>query len=147
MFSLPVLKFFEPNNKFFELINEYPDYLTFYDIGAGAGHVSRYLNDRKKKVVAIDIFTRDYSYFPTIKAFSEYYNYGDDCVLMFCRPCHSYFVEDTISRGIDCGVKQFIYVGLNKNVENDLGIYYDKAIKKATNVGKDNESFWTINFL
>ena len=143
--GLPVIKFFEPNAKFFELMNKYPDDLTIYDVGAGVGHVSKELQEKGKQVVALDMFPRDYSYFPVTIADAERYYYDMNSILMFCRPCHGYFVENSINRSVMFGVKQIIYVGLYKNVEDDLGIYYEIAIEKANNVGKDNESFWTIS--
>ena len=73
-------------------------------------------------MTAIDLAPRIDSEFPVVQGDSTQHPFEKDSVVMFCRPCHDgEFVRRTILQALNCGVRQTIYVGLQRNVLADLG--------------------------
>jgi hypothetical protein len=140
---LPAQKFFEPNKAFLAYMKKHHRLSYIYDVGAGQGHVTKALRKAGlKKVNAIDLFSREGAVVKVTHANSMDYPYKSGSVVMLCRPCHGTFVESTIARALLRRVSTIIYVGLTKNVKNDLSGYYRKFKKVANNVGEDGENIW-----
>ena len=141
---LPGIKFFEPQSQFFsQMIAAYKEW-HIYDIGAGKGHVALGLALNGLTVTAIDFILRENPEYPVLHANAVSFNYPHDAVLLFCRPCHSEFVEETIQQGINCGVHHFVYAGLPKNVDSDLGRFRRNFVLVAKKIGRDGESLYIM---
>jgi hypothetical protein len=145
-FSLPSLKFFEPNKKFTDYMSKHSDKIV-YDVGAGVGHVTKILLDSGLKVIPIDIVDRDNSEVPVILANGTTFSYQHNSVVMICRPCHGHFCEATIKNAFNRKVSNIIYVGKASNVEDDLGSFYPKFKCVKAEVGEEDENIyeWNIN--
>jgi len=141
---LPSIVFFEPNTAFLDWMGKrYNKDIIIYDVGAGNGHVSAELNSLGHNAKAIDLHYRDEGLEVEI-ANGVLYRYERDAIVMLCRPCHGLFVEVVIDRAKECGVREVLYVGLERNVENDLGDYLDNAEEIAGPFGEDGERIWII---
>lgn len=55
------------------------------------------------------------------------------------------FAEQVIERAIERKASTVLYVGLHRNVADDLGDYLPRFKEVAKNVGNDNESIWRMN--
>ena len=144
-FRLPDQKFFEPTEEFIRIMKNYHDLIgdgLLFDIGAGKGHVSRMLADSGLHPIAIDVNHRSKEEYPILHLNAIGYNYPDNAILMFCRPCHGYFVESILHKANNVGL--IVYVGLKKNVEDDLGPYFEKftQVHKDTVIGSEDEKIW-----
>jgi len=97
-------------------------------------------------ITAIDLEPRHESEFPVIQADSTEYQFEKNSVVMLCRPCHEDgFVRNTILRALNCGVRAIVYVGLQRNVRQDLGGYYRKFVKRRIrNIGHADERIWEM---
>jgi hypothetical protein len=142
--ALPGIKFFEPMPEFFDWMADTYKGMELFDVGAGIGHIAAGLQRSGLKVQALDIIKREGAVFPVINVNAVRYNYPASSVLMFCRPCHNGFVEATIQRGIDCGVRYFVYVSLPKNSVNDLGRFRRKFSLACKKIGASGESMYAM---
>jgi uncharacterized UPF0146 family protein len=141
--SLPCLKFFEPTKKFLRWMKRGYSTSLIYDVGAGVGHVATALRKDGLKVLAIDLNYRESEGPRQITiADGESYRYERDSVVMVCRPCHGQFTEQVIEQASRCGAATFLYAGLKKNVENDLGVYLDQFKLALSGAGRDGEGVW-----
>ena len=63
--------------------------------------------------------------------------------VMICRPCHGPFTEAVIRQALGLGVHEAAYVGLERNLEDDLG---DLTPSHASlmGAGQDEESVWIV---
>lgn len=143
---LPSLKFFEPTDRFIRWMEKRWKDNLIYDVGAGCGHVAKVLVERGLEVVAIDINHRECKDgFPVEIADGESYDYKPGSVVMLCRPCHGNFTEEVVAQAVRCGASAILYVGLEKNFENDLGAYLPKFQKSLSGAGLEDECVlvWT----
>jgi SAM-dependent methyltransferase len=117
-----------------------------YEVGCGIGNTASMLAKAGMNVTAIDLEPRTESEFDVIKADSTEYAFEKGSVLMFCRPCHDHdFVRNTILRGLTCGVRAIVYVGLQRNVRADFWGYYKKFSKRRiANIGHADERIWEM---
>jgi hypothetical protein len=138
---LPAQAFFNPNKKFLTYMKRFR--LRYvYDVGAGQGHVAVALRKAGiKKVNPIDLFPREGSVTKITFGDGTSYKFKANSLVMLCRPCHGMFPEATIENAIRRKA-DIMYVGLAKNVKNDLGDYYRKFKKVLSNVGEDKENIW-----
>lgn len=142
---LPSQKFFEPKPKFIAHMKKHYRKWKVYDVGCGVGHVTAALHKAGlKSVKALDTLKRDSQEAKVEFGDGTTYPYKSGSVVMFCRPCHGWFVEPAISHAIRCDAGAILYVGLSKNVKDDLGRYYRKFKRVLTNVGKDKENLWVM---
>ena len=139
-------KYFHPTAQFVRWMKEHHGAQHIYDVGAGVGQVSSVLAKAGLQVTAIDLEPRHESEFPVIEANSIEYQFEKDSVVMLCRPCHEDgFVRNTILRALNCGVRAIVYVGLQRNVRQDLGGYYRKFVKRRIrNIGHADERIWEM---
>ena len=110
------------------------------DCGAGQG----LLGDKISEVVSLDIVPQSNP--KVVQVDCATYPFDDEMMPVFIRPCHSGFVEDTLlfawSR-----VDSALYVGLLKNVDDDLGCFSTLAVPIHEEwVGEEGEHIWRIPF-
>lgn len=140
---LPDLKFFEPTEEFLRWVNRNYPTSIIYDVGAGLGHVTKALRDRGCKALAIDLNYRETEGpLQVVIADGESYQYEEGSVVMVCRPCHGQFTEQVIEQSSRCNVTAMLYVGLKRNVQDDLGVYFSKFDMVLSKAGEDGESVW-----
>lgn len=140
--TLPATKFFKPKNTFVQyMAKNFDRTKLIYDVGAGCGHIAKNLAKSDFNITALDLIRRDKTEYPITYANSLIYDFGADSVVMFCRPCHGLFVLSTIDNAIQCGVATILYIGLDKNVNDDLGFEYDFDCV-CNDVGEDGENIW-----
>jgi len=139
--KLPAQTFFEPNKKFLTYMKKFR--LRYvYDVGAGQGHVAKALRKAGiKKVNPIDLFPREGSVTKITFGDGTSYPFKANSLVMLCRPCHGMFPEATIENAIRRKA-DIMYVGLTKNVKNDLGDFFRKFKKVLSKAGADGEHVW-----
>ena len=138
--------FFHPTAHFIRWIKGHHGKKHIYEVGAGVGHVAKLLAKAGLHVTAIDLAPRAESEFPVVQGDSTEYQFEKDSVAMFCRPLHSGFVEKTLTKAIQSDVSHILYVGLTKNLQNDLGSIHDKFTKRRVGVvGNSDERVWELN--
>ncbi len=140
---LGVARFFEPTEDFVTYMRNFE--APIFDVGAGAGHVTKKLADAGCKVAAIDMHRHAKQVTNVHMADGTDFPYTPDSVVMLCRPCHGAFVEQVIEQATKCGVGVILYVGLERNVEEDLGDLYPLFKVVATEVGKEGELIWRMD--
>lgn len=141
--TLPPIKFFEPTARFLRWMKDTYRNEIVYDVGAGVGHVAQALSKRGIKVLGIDISYRESTNLSQVLiADGESYKYLPDAVVMLCRPCHGQFTGEVIAQALRCKVAAVLYVGLERNVEADLGVYRDGFTPVLTGAGREGECVW-----
>jgi hypothetical protein len=144
--SLSCEKYFSPTPVFARWVKSQFNGKHIYDVGAGVGHVSKALAKAGMRMTAIDLAPRTNSETEVLMADSTQYPFEKDSVVMFCRPSHSGFVERTIANAIQRHVAAIVYVGLTKNLLDDLGSLHDRFTKRRVGVvGHSGECVWELN--
>lgn len=142
----PGIRFFEPNDRFYSWMEaNYLKSTPIYDVGAGCGQVSAGLSKCGFKPIALDIQLREDSEYPIALCNGADFPYPNHAVVMLCRPCHGEFPYRVIQNAEESGVTAILYVGLDKNVESDLGSYCHYFQREYMKVGVDGESIWRWN--
>lgn len=151
-------KFFEPDEEFLMWIKDYANNRLIVDCGAGKGHITRALHVMGCKVVGIDPYA-DYTKFRDenfrlrlghihmIPDQSEHSKLAQmpNSLLLFCRPCHSSFVEDTIQNMHPTSEALYITKPDNFDDYDDLGEFKELAVEiphKGTS--QEDEKVWSI---
>jgi len=143
--SLGVVRFFEPTENFVTYMRNFEEGTPIFDVGAGAGHVTKKLADAGMKVAAIDMHRHAKPVTNVHMADGTDFPYTPDSVVMLCRPCHGAFVEQVILQADICNADVVLYVGLERNVEEDLGDFFPHFKVVATEVGKEGEAIWRMD--
>ena len=146
LLSQDLRKYFHPTAQFERWMKAHYAKKHICEIGAGVGHVAKLLAESGLRVTAIDLEPKAASEFNVIKADSTTYPYDKNAVAMLCRPCHEDgFVRKTILRALNSGVRTVIYVGLHRNVRQDLGGYYREFTKRRIKgIGHADERIWEL---
>ena len=142
--TFPAAKFFEPNQKFLDWVQNNHRNRQIYDVGAGVGHVSRAMNLVGAQVTALDVMRREEPEYDVLIGNGWIYPYRPGSVVLLARPCHGIFAEEAINQALRCKVHSIWYVGLDQNLERDLGERAPLFRRKATNVGADGEHLWKL---
>jgi hypothetical protein len=140
--------FFQPTTNFIRWMTVQFGGELIYDLGSGMGHVAKALATAGLHVIALDLVPRtaSVSEFEVLRADSTQYPFQKDSVVMFCRPSHSGFVEKTLTKAIQSRVSHILYVGLTKNLQDDLGSLHDRFTKRRIgSVGHSGECVWELN--
>lgn len=135
---LPSIKFFEPVPAFFEYLDRDFPGLPIIDVGAGMGQLAKALDDRGRKVFAIDLCERENTEYPVYIGDALIFPYPQNCLPIIARPCHGLWLEHAIDRALEC-VPVVLYVGLRKNIEGDLGGLPYKLKRHDFKAGKAGE--------
>ncbi len=139
-------RFFEPTRKFADYMQRSCKGRGVYDVGAGAGHVAAYLRrNASLSVVAIDMHRHQSPEIDVHMADGTDFLYNEGCVVMLCRPCHGAFVEQVIEQAIACRANVVFYVGLERNVEDDLGDFLPRFKEVCKDAGDEGELVWRMN--
>lgn len=147
------LRFFKPNQLFFDWIKgEFNRRKRpIVDCGCGYGHLVRELSAAQLPTIGIDpryaifneqvpedligrILPMEAEHCSMVKQ--------DELILLTCRPCHSGFPQYINNSRSSKSV--FYYIGLEKNVDLDLGDCDRKQITDSP-VGEDGEHIWQVN--
>lgn len=123
------------------IIKDEADSREIIDCGAGEGM----LGNKLLNVISIDIMPQSNP--KVIEMDCTQYPFNDETMPIFIRPCHSVFVEETLLKAMNRDVKSALYIGLIKNVDDDLGVFSKLAIPIHEEwVGADGEQIWRIPF-
>lgn len=150
--------FFQPDQTFLEWIKDYANGRLIIDVGCGTGHITIALRKLGCKVMGIDPFlsseniTRakmndDVNLLPfCIEDHPVFFvGRGDKVLLLFARPCHSFFVSNTLE--MKDADTEALYITLPENLDkyDDLGSFKNKAILlQHEGTSKDNEIVHSI---
>ena len=134
--------FFQPTKLWWAMLAQTPwlRYREFYDIGAGMGHLTMQMLEHGYPCIAYDLHERpgQYAVVELRDALGTYY--PDHGCLILARPCHGDFPERVFRE--NCGYCEVLYVGLERNVEQDLaGMVYTLIM---SGVGEDGEHCWRV---
>jgi SAM-dependent methyltransferase len=123
-----MLRFFEPSEKWLDWLAKYAAGRVVFDVGCGAGHVTLSLLKRKVKVLGIDPrykwglgeLTPELSkvVLPYEAQHVKALRNTPNTLVMFCRPCHSGFVQETID--VLHPTAEVLYISKVCNVGVDL---------------------------
>jgi len=136
-----MMRFFNPNARFFAWAEANLRRGMTFDAGAGDGFVTGQLARLGCTVLGLDPYGRVGRYVMARDATTYPYPAGATTV-MLCRPCHGGFAASVINQAEACGVERVLYVGLARNVERDLGGLATRFVLKETAVGEDGENIW-----
>ncbi len=139
------LKFFQPTLQFIEWMTRVAGKEQVYDVGAGAGHVTKALLEAGIVTVALDVHRHMQPEYPVLIADGSTYDYDKDSIVMLCRPNHGPFATDVIGRALECGASKVLYVGLERNAEADLGEYLPRFKKAVPRAGEEGERVWVLD--
>jgi SAM-dependent methyltransferase len=141
------LQFFQPDRKFIEWIKTYARNRLIIEVGCGTGIVLMRLMDAGARICGIEPYWDDSAGMEMnmnrIKANQDmihilsrtiedlpnmYVGRGDKVLLLFCRPCHSDFVSNTLE--VKDKETEVLYITLPENMEkyNDLGQFHERAV-------------------
>ncbi len=136
--------FFVPNPSFVRWFIKTYSRKTVIEAGAGRGLFSSKLI-QKMAISAYDIATRD-------GQFKHVIPYVDcttlpltsDSIVIVARPNHGDFTHGLFANCVKQNVEEILYIGLEKNFDDDIDseLYQYDIIKK--NVGEDNEMLLKI---
>jgi hypothetical protein len=137
--------FFNPNETMVTWLIEYANKRHIMDIGAGDGHLVKSINQQcPDKAIGIDLLNLD----PTVPVYQLDATRSEiiskckpNFLLLMCRPCHGWWIEQTLKR-IPSDV-EVLYIGLPKNVEDDLW-GFDYEIVDHLGSSTDNEVVYKI---
>jgi hypothetical protein len=137
-------KFFLPTQLFYKWMKKNYGSRRVYSVGAGAGHGVKGLNMAGVETIGLDIFQHSKQEYPVLIADGTAYGYDEGSVVYVARPCHGNFFTDVVERALECKVHAILYVGLERNIEEDFGDYYDQFKKETVGVGEDGEGIWRL---
>uniref|UniRef100_A0AAU6W343 Uncharacterized protein n=1 Tax=Pseudomonas phage Cygsa01 TaxID=3138529 RepID=A0AAU6W343_9VIRU len=133
----PATRFFEPNGRFFEFMDQYKGKFIC-DCGSGSGFVPHALRVWGHDADGIDLYSRADGYQVTIKDATEREWRPTDFVLV-CRPSHGGWATEVIQNAIEAGA-MVGYVGLARNLYTDLTQeQIDSVDLVVTDLGGDGE--------
>lgn len=138
------MKFFLPRLSFFSwMASTFEPGQIVYDVGAGYGHVSTALLEHTElRLIPMDFRPHSESPHQVMRADATTFDYQPGAVVLLCRPCHGFFVEEVISHALLCGVREFVYIGFGKNLRNDLSRWLSMFHLAKRNVGMNRECAW-----
>lgn len=145
MIVLPDQTFFYPTEDFLNYICSKAKGKTIIDCGCGNGQLVMELRQRKQNAIGIDIAFRDNSYIMNVVPMdAKDFSYTNSHLVIIARPSHGEWISFVISKAIVNGA-DVIYVGLEKNINNDIGEFHEKElILDFGKAGKDNEGAFLI---
>jgi SAM-dependent methyltransferase len=151
------MKFFEPTNEWLDWLTGYARGRLVFDVGCGEGHVLRALHARRVRAIGIE---------PRWEASRENLDLcnaiipveAEDCgalqrcsdaLVLFCRPCHSGFVDRVIRKLNPDAEVLYVSKPENVGVDIDLSDYSALLVKspkcpeervyRITRLGVDSE--------
>lgn len=135
--------FFQPTKKFADwMVRRLGDGILI-DAGCGNGHAMRCLRARGARVIGVDI-NADYSADTSLPICMDAatFKYPEGCTVLIARPCHGDWVVNAIERARR-NAGEILYVGLAKNVDDDLGDHAQMFRQVGKRAGADDEGVWS----
>lgn len=135
------IRFFSPTTTFVQWMKEEYKKIRIYDVGAGDGHAVSELSKAGMNVMGLDVMKYETPVHNVLHADGEEFEYDAGSVVMICRPCHGAFIDNVFEQAEVRQVKDFLYVGLKRNKESDLGQLpaFELVLQEA---GEDGECVW-----
>lgn len=128
------MRFFEPSSRFLDWLAKYAAGRIVIDVGCGEGHIVRALGERGVKALGIDpMWEQTPDNVDLINRIIPLQAENVTCLgmknalVLFCRPCHSGFVEAAINRVHH--TSEVLYISKPTNVVMDLGDYRGRELK------------------
>lgn len=140
--TFPNSKFFEPLPEFFEWLHTIQYNNFIFDCGAGIGHVEAEATKLGfRDFYSIDEHPRDDPKSEIIIMPCQNFQYPENSILLFCRPCHNGFVAETYELHKDsCS---FYYIGLESNLNVDLFDIPHRLVLE--NIGEEGENIYVLS--
>ena len=152
------LKFFQPDQTLLEWIKDYANGRLIIDVGCGSGHISIALRKLGCKVVGFDPYitaeemtdaklNHDVNLLPwQIEDHPNMFvGRGNNVLLLFARPCHSYFVANALDMKDEETEALYITIPENLTRYNDLGRFKNEAVLlNHSGTSKDNEVIYSV---
>lgn len=142
--TLPRLRFFKPVDKFWDTLTEViadQKIKMVVDCGTGNGELPKEARlEHDIHMAGIDIVRREGNDYVEVHILAAHQMPCDNKTWrMACRPDHSGWVSPLVEKSLEEG-SGFIYVGLPKNVADDLGQYIEHCSHETfSDVGEDGE--------
>jgi hypothetical protein len=134
--------FCKPDNKLVNIIKEEYGNRIVVDCGAGEGVLHNMMP--KGTIISLDIIDHGNPEVTIMNCRDFLFNKNH--LPIFIRPCHSGFVEETLLIAYS-SVESALYIGLEKNRKEDLGIFYNLSfIVHNEWTGSEGEKVWRIPF-
>lgn len=130
-----MIRFFNPSAKWIDWLAKYAGDRIVVDVGCGDGHLVQELAKRKVKVLGIDPrYIWDDSMSPLFNMIlpmeaqkAPVLRTQANMLVLFCRPCHSGFVQETID--ILHPTAEVLYISKPCNVGEDIVDMDTEALK------------------
>lgn len=138
------VRFFTPTGVFWELLADYPE-SKFIELGAGRGDTTAEAKERGLTWSGFDLHVDSANLANGVmpcNALSIPVLAGT--VYIIPRPDHSGWCQPTIERIIELG-GTVMYVGLERNVSNDIWNLLDEPHTLVVGVGEEGECAWVFN--
>jgi hypothetical protein len=114
--------------------------VALVDCGTGSADLPREATAKGFAMIGVDLQRRSGEN-PILIADSIDFPFSPTVWPIICRPCHDGFAELTFENAFKAGAGG-IYVGLTKNVENDLGDQRRRFKCMLGTVGEEGERLW-----
>lgn len=140
--TLPGLDFFIPNNNIINYLKEHHSKDKIVEVGCGRGLFLSLMIENDLNVIGIDIFTRTnmlpvYNNFLPTDALK--FNYNQTDIVLLARPCHGHFIDMLFDKIFQYEDKEVYYIGLERNIYQDIDTDLYKTEMILENVGEEEE--------
>ena len=135
------MKFLFPTKKFLDWLVYMANGRPIIDCGCGEGQVTEELFRRGANVMGLDIRAEIDTQLMVFRVDATTFSFPAGCIVLFARPCHSDWVERTIKQAKH-RADVILYVGFDRNLDDDLGEFAYLFKKIGKNVGKEHEYLW-----
>lgn len=140
--TLPGIDFFTPNQKLIDYFKENHAKDKMVEVGCGRGLFLSLMIKNDLSVIGIDIFARSnmlpvYNNFVIMDALTFNYNQSD--VILLARPCHGHFIDMLFSKVFQYEDKEVYYIGLERNLYQDIDTDLYKYELVLEDVGSEDE--------
>jgi len=141
--KLPRVRFFTPIPIFWEYMKEVQEQYgieVFADCGTGNGDLPKEATNHKIKIAGVDIVRREGNEIMQVHIMPAHrMPFTFEFWPMACRPDHSGWVRGLLEKALQDDNSGFIYVGLRRNMAQDLGSHMLLKHSRYKNVGEENE--------
>lgn len=152
------MRFFEPDDELVQSIVDYANGRIIFDIGFGDGDLLKELHAKGARVAGVEMFLDEKTFndlrikhgLQVFPGRVEDYKFlisklEDKGLLLFARPCHSRFVENTLDFKNPDTEALYITVPENLELYDDLGKHKTRAKRiKLRGTSVDNEVIYSI---
>lgn len=140
-----LVDFFIPDDKMIQWLIDYAGGRHIFDIGCGRGLLIEKINQvSHDKAFGIDIYwdnRKPLPIYPMNALDTKLVSHCKNCLVLFCRPCHSDWIERTIDR-LPPNI-EVLYIGLSKNLFRDFEEYQVEEVRHDGQ-SRENESVFRV---